>query len=206
MKYHKSLGITHTLIIAVILATTVAIGPLNLLQIGNAIAQQPATSNPPSPTNSPSSQQGSGMMQANNSMNQNPKNLSSSGNQASNLTGSISIFSPIVNAFKSAIHVNLNDAITTAQEATGNNATTLAAFIHPYKGFIVYEVFTLDSSNNIHRVIVDPGNGKVLSSEQMSIIQMMMMVHSGVMAPDMMMNHGMGMGPGMDNGMMMNKP
>jgi hypothetical protein len=90
----------------------------------------------------------------------------------------------------------------------------LAAFIHPDKGFVVYNIFALDSNNNVHKVIVDPGNGKILSSQQMSIMEMMMMLHGGMgsknmmMGPSMdngmMMNHGMGMGPGMDNGMMMN--
>ena len=39
-------------------------------------------------------------------------------------------------------------------------------------GFIVYYVFVLDSSNNIHAVIVDPGNGKVLSNQQISMRDM----------------------------------
>ena len=59
----------------------------------------------------------------------------------------------------------------------------------------------LDPSNNVHRVIVDPGNGKVLSIESMSLMDMMAMMHPsmGMMGGPGMMGHGMGMmgGPGM---------
>jgi len=60
----------------------------------------------------------------------------------------------------------------------------------------------VDSSNNFHGVLVDPGNGKVLSSVPMS---MQAMIRSGtginLMGPSMMgpgmMQHGMMQGLGM---------
>jgi hypothetical protein len=132
------------------------------------------------------------------------------GSQNQNWTGSISLFSPILDAFKSKIHTTLNDAITNAINVVraggaGSNSSAVAAFIHPERGFLVYDVFVLDSSNNIHRVIVDPGNGKVLSNQPMSLMDMMFMMHpymgmmmepsqGMMMNRSMMMNHGMGMG------------
>jgi hypothetical protein len=105
----------------------------------------------------------------------------SSGLQNQNWTGSISIFSPILDAFKSKIHTTLNNATTSALNAVGggisSNSSVVAAFIHPGRGFLVYDVFVLDSSNNIHRVIVDLGNGRVLSNQQMSLMDMMFMMH-----------------------------
>jgi hypothetical protein len=199
------------------LTTTIAVVPLNLLQINSAGAQQSSNSNLPSSSTSSTSnsQQTPNMMQANNSsMNSGANPSTSTMNQASNnnLQGSISILSPIVNGFKSLIHVSLNDAITTAQNSLGGNSTTVAAFIHPNKGFIVYDIFALDSNNNVHKIVVDPGNGKILFSEQMSIMDMMMLVHGGggmgmMMGPSGMdkgmMGHNMMMGPsGMDKGMM----
>ena len=88
-------------------------------------------------------------------------------------------FSPILDAFKSKIHTTLNDATTNAIKAVGggSNSSAVAAFIHPERGFLVYDVFVLDSSNNIHRVIVDPGNGKVLSNQPMSWMDTMSMMH-----------------------------
>src|SRR5215212_4764996 len=104
--------------------------------------------------------------------------------------------------FKSKIHTTLNDATTSAINSVrgaGSNASAVAAFIHPENGFLVYDVFVLDSSNNIHGVIVDPGNGKVLSNQQMSMMEMMSMMHPS-MGMGMMVDRGMGM---MQHGMMM---
>jgi uncharacterized iron-regulated membrane protein len=117
--------------------------------------------------------------------------------------------------FKSKIHTTLNSAITTAVGAVGGaagaaassnaSAAAVAAFIHPENGFLVYNVFVLDPNNNIHRVIVDPGNGKVLSNQRMSMMEMMSMMHPSMSMGmgGMMMGGGgppaMGMmgGPGM---------
>ena len=142
----------------------------------------------------------------------------SSGLQNQNWTGSIPLFSPILDAFKSKIHTTLNNATTNAINAiraggVGSNSSAVVAFIHPERGFLVYEVFVLDSSNNIHRVIVDPRNGKVLSNQLMSLMDMMFMMHHPSIGTGMMMagggpggmsmmgrHHGMGM---MQHGMMM---
>ncbi|MFL6363431.1 MAG: hypothetical protein ACJ709_08335, partial [Nitrososphaeraceae archaeon] len=70
-------------------------------------------------------------------------------NQNQNWTGSISLFSPILDAFKSKIHTTLNNATTSALNAVGggtsSNSSVVAAFIHPDRGFLVYDVFVLDS-------------------------------------------------------------
>jgi hypothetical protein len=139
-----------------------------------------------------------------------------SGLQNQNWTGSISLFSPMLDMFKSKIHTTLNSAITSAISAVGGgaagsnaSAAAVAAFIHPENGFLVYNVFVLDPNNTIHRIIVDPGNGKVLSNQPMSMMEMMSMMHpsmgmgmGGMMMgqPGMMMDNGMGM---MQHGMMM---
>jgi hypothetical protein len=122
----------------------------------------------------------------------------SSGLQNQNWTGSISLFSPILDPLKSKIHTTLNNATTSALTAVGgSNSSAIAAFIHPENGFLVYDVFVLDSSNTIHKVIVDPGNGRVLSNQPMSLMNMMFMMH-----PSMgMMQHGMMMGGGQGPGM-----
>ena len=133
----------------------------------------------------------------------NPMMSMNSGLQNQNWTGSISLFSPILDAFKSKIHTTLNDATTSAISAVGgSNASALAAFIHPERGFLVYNVFVLDSSNNIHSVIVDPGNGRVLSNQPMSLMEMMFMIHHSSMGMGGMMMgtpHGMDM---LQHGMM----
>jgi len=117
--------------------------------------------------------------------------------QKQNWTGSIPFLSSIVDAFKSKINTTLSEATTNAINAVGgagSNASAVAAFIHPDNGFLVYQVFVLDSSNNIHKVIVDPGNGKVLADQTMSMMEMMFMMHPSMgMGSGMMMDHGRGM-------------
>jgi hypothetical protein len=161
---------------------------MTLSNNNGAIAQQ---SSPPSTsTSSGNNKTISITMTPNRQQQQNPYSMSaSSGSQ--NWTGSISLFSPIIDAFKSKIHATLNNATTNAINAVGggSNSSAVAAFIHPQRGFLVYDVFVLDSSNNIHRVIVDPGNGKVLSNELMSMMDMMSMMHHSMGMGRMMMGH-----------------
>jgi hypothetical protein len=57
----------------------------------------------------------------------------------------------------------------------------------------VYDVLVSDPSNNIHRAIVDSGNGKVLSNHQMPAIDMRAMTHR----PMGTMNRGGSLGMGM---------
>ena len=158
----------------------------------NAMAQQQIknTSNGAMMALMPSGQQ----------MSQNPNSMRMN---STNWTSSISLFSPMIDAFKSKIHTTLNDATTNALKAVGGglNSSAVAAFLHPERGFLVYNVFVLDPNNNVHRAIVDPGNGRVLFIQPMSLMDMMAMMHPsmGIGGPGMMMG-----GPGMmDHGMMM---
>jgi len=122
-----------------------------------------------------------------------PKSMMT-GNRGANITGSVPLLPTMMQALKSRVHTSLNDATTTALKSIGGNSSAVAGFIHPENGFLVYNVIVLDANNNIHRVIVDAGNGKVLSSQSMSIMNMMMGPGGAGMG---MMGHGMGMmGPG----------
>ena len=129
-----------------------------------------------------------------------PKSMMT-GNRGANITGSVPLLPTMMQALKSRVHTSLNDATTTALKSVGGNSSAVAGFIHPENGFLVYNVIVLDANNNIHRVVVDAGNGKVLSSQSMSIMNMMMGPGMGMMGPGGagmgMMGHGMGMmGPG----------
>jgi len=140
---------------------------------------------------------------------QQTSNPSSMRMNSANWTSSVSLFSPMIDAIKAKIHTTLNDATTNALKTVGggSNTSAVAAFIHPERGFLVYDVFVLDSNDNVHRVLVDPGNGNVLSNQPMSLMDMMAMMHPamdmgmGMMGgpgPGMMKQHGMmGGGPGM---------
>ena len=117
-----------------------------------------------------------------------------------NITGSINLFSTISNAIESQIKTSLSQAASTAEGAVGNNSHAVAAHIGEANGYLVYCVWVLGPDMNTNMVIVDPGNGQVLSNTQMSLQHLMMMgMGSGLLDHGMgMMDHGMGMmGPGM---------
>jgi uncharacterized membrane protein YkoI len=126
------------------------------------------------------------------------------GTYGPNITGSVAIGSTIAKAIASQVHVSLANASIIAEKAVGANAHAAAVRIGVVHGFLVYIAFVVDSNNNFHGVLVDSGNGKVLSSTQVSMAASMR-GGMGMMGPGMgMMGPGMGMmGPGMG---MMGKP
>ena len=132
-----------------------------------------------------------------------------------NVTGSINLFSTISNAIETQVKVSLSEAASTAEGAVGNNSHAVAAHIGVANGYLIYCIAVLGPGMNTNMVIVDPGNGQVLSNTQISLQHLMMMgmgpgmMGSGMMGPGMMgsgmMGPGMGMGmmgPGMGMGMM----
>ena len=102
-----------------------------------------------------------------------------------NITSSINLMNIISNAIGSQIKVSLSNATTTAENSIGNNSHAVAAHIGDVNGYLVYTIFVLDPNMNFNTVIVDPGNGQVLSSKQMSMEEHLMM-HKGMMGPGMM--------------------
>ena len=83
-----------------------------------------------------------------------------------NITGSIPIQSTISQIIRSKIQVPLDQAVSTAQNSVGANSSVVAAFLRPINGFLVYNIGVLDANNMIHKIIVDPGNGKVLYASE----------------------------------------
>ena len=119
-----------------------------------------------------------------------------------NVTSSINLMNIIADALGSQIKVSLSNATTTAESSVGNNSHAVAAHLGDVNGYLVYTIFVLDPNMNFNTVIVDPGNGQVLSSKPISKEEHSMM-HKGMMMGPGMMGPGM-MGPGMMGpGMMM---
>jgi hypothetical protein len=176
MKSKNFVVFASIMMVTMMTATTIGSGALNTLSVQNVSAQTQTGDNSFQLTNS------SSMGEA----------VNGTSSSTINFTGSIPISQILTDALKTYIHVSLNDAITTAEDNIGNNSTTIAAFIHPEKGFVVYDIFTVDSNNDVHKVIIDPGDGSVLSSQKMTFKEMMWMVHGGG-SEGMMKGHGMGM-------------
>lgn len=83
-----------------------------------------------------------------------------------NLTGSVQIFPKLSQILQSKANASLSTAGTNAEKAIGTNSHAISARLGIVNGSLVYTLHVVDASNNIHRVIVDAGNGKVLSSQQ----------------------------------------
>ena len=93
------------------------------------------------------------------------------GNQ--NITGSIKLKSIIGNAIASQIKVSLVRAAMSAEQDIGNNSRAVAANLGQESGFLVYTVWVVDSNYNFHKIVVDAGTGKVLASQNMSVLRNM---------------------------------
>jgi hypothetical protein len=122
------------------------------------------------------------------------------------VNSSINLVKSMYQGVASKFNVTLDQAINTAQKAIGNKSNALEATTGVGNGYITYSIILATPDMKFYNVIVDPGNGKVLSSHQLSMIAGMMMMHpgmnngNGMMGMMRGMNHGMMMGP--DNGMM----
>jgi hypothetical protein len=121
-----------------------------------------------------------------------------------NITGSIKLAPTLINSIASQIKVSLSDAASIVQNQSGNNSKVVAAHLDATNGYLTYTVIAVDPDANIHKFVLDVGNGSVLSSSLISWQNMMMfgdmMGHS--MRGNMM--HGNMMGNMMHGNMMGN--
>ena len=85
-----------------------------------------------------------------------------------NWTGTVEVESTIVEAFKSKINVDIIEAIKAAQGSVGLNSTVKEAELTHAHNYLIYKVTVLDEDMKKYKVIVDPGNGKVLIKKEMT--------------------------------------
>jgi len=105
------------------------------------------------------------MQQAASAQNQNSTS-NTSAVPLKNLTGSVQVFPKLSQIIQSKANVSLSAAATSAEKAVGPNSHVISAHLGVVNGFLVYTAHVVDANNNSHRVIVDAGNGKVLSTIQ----------------------------------------
>jgi hypothetical protein len=117
---------------------------------------------------------------------------------APNITGSVNLTTTIGNALASQIKVGLSQAADAAEKTVGNNSHAVSAHLGQANGYLVYTVWLVDSNYKFHKAIVDVANAKVLSNQQISMREMMMM-HGG---DGSMRMRPPGMGMMMDHDMM----
>ncbi len=85
-----------------------------------------------------------------------------------NLTGTIEVDKTIGDALKSKVNINILDAITTAQNSVGPNATAKEAELTEAHGYLVYKMKIIGEDMKKYKVIVNPGNGQVLMNKEIT--------------------------------------
>lgn len=91
------------------------------------------------------------------------------GASGTNITGSVSLAHLIAKTLASEVNVTLVKATTIAEKAVGINAHAVSARLAVVHGLLVYRALVVDSNYDFHTVVVDAGNGNVLSSAPLSI-------------------------------------
>jgi hypothetical protein len=84
------------------------------------------------------------------------------------INGTINLEQTIIEAIDSKVNTSLTQAITTAEQSVGNNSFALAAFGADLVGDLVYIIVLGTPGTEFYNVIVDPGNGQILSSQESS--------------------------------------
>jgi hypothetical protein len=116
-------------------------------------------------------------------------NMTSSTREKMMINGTINLQQIIFEAIGSKVNTTLIQAITTAEQTIGNNSFALAAFGGPHGDYLVYTIILGTPGMEFHKVIVDPGTGQVLASQEMShkewmkMQQMQHMMHGGMDGP-----------------------
>ena len=85
----------------------------------------------------------------------------------SNPTGSVQVFPGLSQTIQSKAKISLSTAVTIAEKSVGPSSHAVSVHIGVKNGYLVYSVRIVDSNNNLHWIIVDAGNGKVLLSRQL---------------------------------------
>jgi hypothetical protein len=82
--------------------------------------------------------------------------------------GTINLEQTIFQAINSQINASLTQAMTTAERSVGNDAFAVAAFGSEEDGYFAYRIILATPEMKFYYIKVDPGNGLILESQQVS--------------------------------------
>jgi hypothetical protein len=82
--------------------------------------------------------------------------------------GTINLEEVIFQAINSRINTSLTQAMTTAERSVDNDAFTVAAFGSEEGGYFSYRIILATPGMKFYWVKVDPGNGQILETKQVS--------------------------------------
>lgn len=103
-------------------------------------------------------------------------------NQNRIMNSSINIVKSMYQGIASKFNVTLTQAINTAEKTIGKKSHALEAITGIRNGYLIYSIILGNPNMKFYNVAVDPGNGRVLYSNQLSILSGIMMLHG---------NHGL---------------
>jgi hypothetical protein len=82
--------------------------------------------------------------------------------------GTINLEQTIFQAINSRINTSLTQAMTTAERSIGNDTFAVAAFGSEEGGYFAYRIILATPEMNFYYVKVDPGNGQILATQEVS--------------------------------------
>jgi uncharacterized membrane protein YkoI len=82
--------------------------------------------------------------------------------------GTINLEQIVFQAINSRINTSLTQAMTTAERSVGNDAFAVAAFGSEEGGYLAYRVILATQGMEFYWVKIDPGNGQILETQQVS--------------------------------------
>jgi hypothetical protein len=101
------------------------------------------------------------------------------GQKHEKINGTINLMDTMYQSIASKFNVSLPQAINTAEQSIGNGSYAMSANGEEKDGFLVYSIILGTPDMKFYKVIVDPGNGLVLASNEMSMMDWMMTMHTG---------------------------
>jgi uncharacterized membrane protein YkoI len=102
-----------------------------------------------------------------------------SSSSSHNITSSINLKSLIGQTIASQVKVSLANASSIAKQSVGPNSHTIKAELDMKKEYLTYIIVVVDNNFKMHKVIVDPGNGKVLFTKPMVMMELRGGGHDG---------------------------
>lgn len=88
--------------------------------------------------------------------------------QKMTINGTINLEQTIAEAIRSKVNTSLTQAMTIAEKSVGNNANALAAFGAEHGGYFAYRIILGTPGMEFYNVIVDPANGQILATQEVS--------------------------------------
>ena len=154
---------------------TAAMGVLPLLSTNNVFSQTNSTSNS---TGMNMSMDSDMMMRDNSGKKMMGMGMGMEHKKYEKINGTLNVMETMYQAIESKFNVTLVDAITTAEQSVGNGTYAMSANGEEKDGYLVYSIILGSPDMKFTKVLVDPGNGEVLQTKNISMMEWMMMMHS----------------------------